>query len=61
MEKIYFKYQGKIVCGAVEEKKSDGLVVAVGNELLWVPITETYFKSLNDLLAYEAGAFLTPQ
>lgn len=61
LEKIYFEYQNKIVCGAITEKKSDGFIVAVGNELLWLPITEPRFKTLNDALAYKHGAFLTWQ
>ena len=61
LKKVYFEYKNEIVCGAITDKKSDGFIVAVGNELLWLPITEPRFETLNDALAYKYGAFSTWQ
>ena len=61
LKKVYFIYKNEIVCGAITDKKSDGFIVAIGNELWWLLITEPRFETLNDALAYKNGAFLTWQ
>lgn len=61
MEKVYFIFDDRIYCGAVMDKKSDGWIVAAGNEVMWLPITEPRFTSLNEALTYKCGGFLTPQ
>ena len=61
MEKVYFIFDDRIYCGAVMDKKSDGWIVAAGNEVMWLPITEPRFETLNDALSYKHGAFSTWQ
>lgn len=61
MEKVYFIFDDRIYCGAIMDKKSDGWIVAAGNEVMWLPITEPRFASLNEALSYKCGGVLTPQ
>jgi len=61
MNEIYFIYNNKIMKGTITDKKSDGFIVASGNEILWLPITEPRFSSEQEAREYQSGYWLTPQ
>lgn len=61
MNEIYFIYNNKIMKGTITDKKSDGMIVVSGNEILWLPITEPRFRDEAEALEYLSGCYFVPQ
>jgi len=61
MNEVYFIYNNKIMKGTITDKKSDGMIVVSGNEVLWLPVTEPRFRSEQEAREYQAGYYFTPQ
>lgn len=61
MNEIYFIYNNEIRKGTITDKKSDGMIVVSGNEVLWIPSGEPKFRDEAEALEYLSGYYLTPQ